>query len=95
MLQHPTDDFVKSKLAGDAFAKSSHPENYRYPHLDDQIFRTVAVQLQALGLVNLKYTKATNGNMALFWTNTPSGERLMMKLRTVKSVKTPKEGKAK
>jgi hypothetical protein len=93
LVQHPTDKFVKSTLAGDAFAKSSHAENWHYPHLDDQIFRTVAVQLQALGLVTLNYLPTTAGGMALFWSNTPAGERLMMELRTVKSVNASEQNK--
>jgi hypothetical protein len=43
--------------------------------------------LKALGLITLKYSQTTKGGMALFWSLTPQGERLMTELRTVKSNK--------
>jgi hypothetical protein len=54
--------------------------------MDDQLFRTVGLQLQALGLVTLQYSQTISGGMGLFWLLTPYGERMMMKLRTVKKV---------
>jgi hypothetical protein len=84
MISHPTDEFVKGTLKAAAFARSrSHGDN---SELDDQIFRTVAIQLQALGLVNLEYSPTTLGGRALFWSNSPAGDRLMMELRTMKKV---------
>src|SRR6266478_1740518 len=84
MIRIPNDEFVKSVLAKAAFARSGDSDEGDQPHLDDQQFRTVAVQLQALGLVKLEYSQTSSGGMGLFWSLTPSGQRLMMELRTVK-----------
>lgn len=82
LVRHPSDESVNSVLATAAFARSDTSGSD--PSLDDQLFRTVGVQLQALGLVKLQYSQTTTGGMGLFWSLTPSGERLMMELRTVK-----------
>ena len=55
------------------------------PVIDDQSFKTIGVQLKALGLVNITYSKAVGGGMGLFWSATPSGERLTLELRTVRT----------
>jgi hypothetical protein len=88
--QFPNDDYVKSILARDGFKKSR--ETGDDPHLDDQLFRTVAVQFQALGLVRVEYSQTTKGSMALFWSLTPAGRRLMVELRTVKRPKRTELG---
>jgi hypothetical protein len=80
----PSDEAVKTILTEAAFLKSQRDgEN---PELDDQLFRTVALQLKALNLVNIERKQTTTGLMALFWSITPYGERLMLELRTVKKV---------
>ena len=84
LVRFPNDEFVKSTLSSAVFARSGHSADGEQPALNDQQFRTVAVQLQALGLVKLQYTGSTTGAPGLFWSLTPSGERLMMELRTVK-----------
>ena len=86
LVQIPTDDYVKSLLAVYAFGKSGS-NGYRCtdPELDDQTFRTIALQLQALRAVTVTYSNTVNGGRALFWQITPYGERLMLQLRTVKS----------
>jgi len=86
MVSLPADETVKSILTSAAFLRSGDSSYGDSPILDDQIFRTIAVQLQALGLVSLQYVQTTLGGMGLFWSITPSGERLMMELRTVKKV---------
>lgn len=53
--------------------------------IDEQSFKTIAMQLKALGLVNMKYTAATDKSMRMFWTLTPGGNNLMMQLRTIKT----------
>ena len=61
----------------------------KHASLDDQDFQTVGVQLQALGLVSIDYSKTTSGGMGLFWSFTPKCERLMMELRAVRSKEAP------
>ena len=84
LIKHPSDDYVKSTLTKALFEQSTASENGYSPDCDDQEFRTVAIQLQALGLVNVKYTQSLAGGMGLFWSLTPRGERMMMELRTVR-----------
>ena len=91
LIRFPTDEHVKTVLASGAFRRSSESGDGDSPILDDQIFRTVGVQLKALGLVNLQYSASTTGSMELFWSLTPSGDRLMMELRTVKTLNTAKK----
>jgi Domain of unknown function (DUF4062) len=82
MASFPNDAFVKTVLTNAAFIKSQN-EGYS-PELNDQIFRTVSLQLKALNLVDIEYKQSVNGSMLLFWSLTPYGERLMLELRTVK-----------
>jgi hypothetical protein len=91
MVRLPSDESVKSTLTEAAFIRSGNLGHGENPSLDDQLFRTVCVQLQALGLVKVQYTRSTAGYMDLFWSLTPSGERLMIELRTVKKVSALKQ----
>ncbi len=91
LVSHPTDEYVKSTLATNAFVMSNSTGQGE-PVLDDQLFRTIALQMQALGFVKVEYLQSMSGGMFLYWSLTPQGERQMMELRTVKSVKTSVEG---
>ncbi len=82
LLNHPTDAVVKELLSTsitDAAGISG-----TLPRLDDQLYKTVSLQLKALGLVSIDYLGATSGTKALFWALTPKGEALMMQDRVVK-----------
>jgi len=91
LVRFPDDEHVKSILLSATFPRSGESGDAQNPKLDDQLFRTIAVQLQALGLVKVQYSESTTGVMNLFWSLTPSGERLMMELRTVKKVSALKQ----
>ena len=54
--------------------------NYR---LDDEIFQTLKIQLNALGVVETKRSKTTAGGSALFWYLTALGEKEMISRRVV------------
>lgn len=86
LLEHPSDSSVKIKLKHNAFSKLNL-DSYS-TELKDQIFQTVKMQLMALGLVDVSYTKTTKGGMGLFWRMTESGKALMLKLRTIPSNET-------
>jgi hypothetical protein len=92
----PTDTYVRSVLTDAAFAlcgwEQSHGDG---PVLDDQMFRTIALQLKALNLVNTQYAETTTGGKALFWSITPTGQRLMIQRRTVRKTPEPAEGELK
>lgn len=59
------------------------------PSIDDQSFKTIGVQLKALGLIEIKYTQTVSGGMGLFWSATRNGERLTLELRTVRTKSKP------
>jgi len=80
----PSDGRVTKILADAAFAQSYESSHGYNPSLDDQTFRTIALQLTTLGLVTTVYAESTRGTMALFWRITPQGNRLMIEQRTVK-----------
>lgn len=80
---YPTDLSVKSTLAEALFARSGSGTGSRV-EMNDQEFRTVAVQLKALGLVNIEYSKTVGGRMDLFWSLTTAGKQLMLEIRTVR-----------
>ncbi len=84
LVSRPSDPAVKIILTKAAFLKAQK-DGYS-AELDDQLFRTVAIQLKALNLVDIDYNQTTTGGMALFWSLTPYGERMMLELRTVKKV---------
>ena len=89
MASSPNDRFVKTILRDVAFLKLGK-EGYDVD-LNDQLFRTVAIQLKALNLVDVRYSQATDGTMALFWSLTPYGERVMLELRAVKKISAPEQ----
>jgi hypothetical protein len=83
LLSNPSDNTVKSQLATVLFEKCNEGRHSAY--LNDPIYQTIKIQLQALNLVNVQYLKTTAGGWALFWTLTDQGHSLMMSLRTIKS----------
>lgn len=86
LLDHPNDARVSSQLAATLFNKTD--KGSRSAVLDDQVYQTIKIQLQALGLVKVVYLQTTGGGMSLFWSLTQPGSALMMSLRTVKSTNT-------
>jgi hypothetical protein len=82
LYEYPTDSRVKDIIGKAMFERSN---GHGSPLLDDQIFKTVSVQLRAVGLVTTSYTKTTAGGMGFFWSLTPAGEREMLKSRIVRS----------
>lgn len=81
LINIPNDEYVKIMLTRILVERAKiHEINL---DINDQDFQTVKLQLKALGLINLNYTKTTMGNMALFWSLTKSGEQLMLDVRTI------------
>ena len=92
LVRFPSDESVKLILSAAGYARSGNASTMTDNlGLDDQNFRTVAVQLEALGLVKLQYTETTTGGMGLFWAITPPGQRLMTDLRTIKKIVPPQQ----
>lgn len=85
LVERPADFRVVEILRDAVFLESD--ERTSDVVLDDQLFRTVGVQLSALGLVKISNAGNTTGYRQLLWSITPAGERLMLELRTIKTAK--------
>ena len=85
LLEIPTDENVKDVLLNTL--KERDELQGRFPSISDQDFRTVSIQLKALGLVDWTYSQKGSGAKGLHWSLTEQGERLMMETRTVQSKK--------
>lgn len=82
LAQNPNQEYVKEVLKSEIIKRESISN--RSNVLNDQDFQTIGVQLKALGLIQTKYAKTVKGDMAMFWSFTPEGERLMVQLRAIK-----------
>lgn len=82
LLEHPSDGLVQIKL-GKAILNLQGKRTYSTT-IDDQRFQTFKVQLQALGLIDFKYTETLKGSMALFWSLTAAGTQAMLQLLVVR-----------
>lgn len=85
LLKVPTDYTVKDALT-DILKSRENPGGISH-EISEQDFQTISLQLKALGLVNINYSKTVAGGMALLWSLTPQGEHTMMALRTVQTAK--------
>lgn len=85
LVKHPDEKFVKSVLGTALFRRFTTDRSDSNDSLDDQFFQTIGIQFQALGLVRIQYSQTTTGGMAMFWSLTSAGERLMLELRTVRT----------
>lgn len=84
LIDHPNDSLVKSHLSSNIYNLVPDASSRGTAMLVDQDFQTIKIHLKALGLTNVNYSKTVQGGMGLFWSLTPRGENLMMKLRSVK-----------
>ena len=82
LIENPSDDLVQIKLAK-AMLSLDGTKPYS-TKIDDQTFQTFKIQMQALGLIDLRYTSTIKGGMALFWSLTPNGVQTMVQLRVVR-----------
>ncbi len=82
LIEHPSDGLVQIELAKAILAlQGKTPYSTK---IEDQPFQTFKLQMQALGLIELRYTSTTKGGMALFWSLTPRGTQTMIQLRVVR-----------
>lgn len=89
LSQTPNQEYVKEVLRKEVVFRNGISE--RSNTLNDQVFQTIAVQLKALGLIETRYTQTVKGGMAMFWSFTPEGERLMVQLRSVRKSNSSKD----
>lgn len=83
LMEHPSDSLVQKKLR--FYAAQAAGKSERDFTLGNEVFQTVKVQLMALGLVDITYSKTIKGDRALFWSLTKKGKSLMIQLRTEKT----------
>lgn len=84
LVEHPSDNAVKLQLASILKERRTGNDSGSSIAINDQEFKTITIQFQAYGLVNAKYSQTTKGGMALFWSLTPKGERLMIESRVIR-----------
>jgi hypothetical protein len=84
LVEHPNDTSVKLRLANLLKERQTGDNSGSSITINDQEFKTIAIQLKAYGLVNIRYSQTTNGGMALFWSLTPKGEQLMIEARVIR-----------
>lgn len=84
LIQNPNDSAVKHQLARSLKEFQTGSDSGSSITINDQEFRTIAIQLQAYGLIKTRYSKTTKGGMALFWSLTSRGEQLMIESRVVR-----------
>ena len=83
LIEHPSDETVRKTLSFDIHKSVKQPPE-SHPIIESQNFQTIKLQLQALGLIDLDYTKTLQGGMGLFWSLTQKGTQVMMDIRSVK-----------
>ncbi len=82
LIKHPNDAIVK-EVFDESLSKRSG-SGLTTSRIDDQDFQTIGVQLRALGLVKMTYTKSVGGGMGLFWSATKLGDEFTLRLRAVR-----------
>lgn len=82
LVEHPNDDAVKITLSKSLLERAG--EEGTSPSINDQEFKTITIQLGAYGLIQTRYTQTIKGGMALFWSLTDKGERLMLESRVIR-----------
>lgn len=82
LISNPLDTYVRANFARILFEKS--PQEGRSPNLNYQVFQTIKIQFQALGLINMEF-EVSDSKKLMYWSLTEKGTALMMSLRTVKS----------
>lgn len=88
LLEIPADETVQKMLASICYSATGNTlDSNEIAYIDLQDFQTIKVQLMALNVINVTYTKTNKGGMALFWKLTDTGKQLMMQLRTIKTTK--------
>jgi hypothetical protein len=85
LAQNPNHEYVKEILKSAIIKRDGL--STRSNSMDDQDFQTISVQLKAMGLIKTTYAKTVKGGMAMFWSFTPEGEKLMVQLRAILSAK--------
>ena len=83
LLSGHADEYMKGYIAKQLI--ESQAKSCYSAHLIEQDFNTVKIHFLALNIISLTYSKTIKGDTAaLFWQLTPSGQKLLLNLRSVK-----------
>lgn len=85
MLEPQNDGAFKMNLSNSLKAHATGNSSGSSIWIEDQEFKTIAIQLQAYGLIKNQYAQTTKGGMALFWSLTNKGQKFMMETRVIRS----------
>lgn len=83
LVEHPSDTAVKIQMSESLLELAG--KDGTTVRINDQEFKTATIQLTAYGLIQTRYSKTTKGGMALFWSLTNRGQRLMVESRIVRT----------
>ncbi len=83
LIERPNDGKVKRYLA-ENIKEMTDKKTGMYITIDDQLFKTITIQLKAYGLIEIEHLKTTGGGRALFWSLTKAGEKLMLDSRVIR-----------
>lgn len=72
----PSDESLRYKLAT-VFCRKLNKE-YLTPDFDDEVYQTIKIQFQVLGLTKVEPSLSTSGKVSLFWSLTKQGQSAMM-----------------
>lgn len=84
LIQNTPHDASARSLIKDCILSELKIRNYSSSNINDQLFQTFKIQLEALGLIQVKQSQTTNGGVALFWYMTKKGKKLMVELRVIR-----------
>ncbi|QMB05537.1 DUF4062 domain-containing protein [Citrobacter freundii] len=82
LVEYSNETSVSRTIAQEAKIKES--KGGTSPKVIPQNLKTIAIQLQAYGLIKVENLKTTSGNYNLFWSLTDLGHSKMVGLRTIK-----------
>ena len=86
LLEFPGDSFVRSIIGMRFFEKVDG--NGSSVVLNDAVFQQIKVQLMALNLVKVQYSKTVGGGTGLFWSLTSFGHQKMLEIGSIKATET-------
>ena len=82
LFQWKNEDVVNSSLAKAILEKTGR--KIWSATIDNEPFKTLKIQIMALGWADVKPLNTKSGTVSLFWTITPAGKQALMQLRTIK-----------
>ncbi|HEX4409692.1 MAG TPA: DUF4062 domain-containing protein [Xanthobacteraceae bacterium] len=85
LLEEATEKQMKLRLSNELwlYQRDKFPDDASSVNIDDDSFDTIKIQLLALGLIRKSQKKHVPSDTNLYWSLTPYGETVLMKLRAI------------